>query len=149
MRLKAGKRILLDTPDLILPPKTRLVMGDNTRLPYDGIGGSVDSKLTDIHGKLQYNLAICITQLRLTIMTGGATGWTSHDYTFYDGNNNKAENIFAVFAQAYGAYSNAVTVGIEKQSSSGFTVFMRGTGVSENIIGKDIYVRLLVFHEVP
>ncbi|MDA1477501.1 hypothetical protein [Bacillus changyiensis] len=82
-------------------------------------------------------------------MNGGAYGYTSFDYKVPgDGSTNKIENIFAVFAQPYGAYSNAITVGIENQSSSGFKMFMRGTGATSNIESQKITVRLLIFYEV-
>lgn len=82
-------------------------------------------------------------------INGGAYGYNSREYIFSgDGENNQIENCFAVFAQPFGAYSNAVTVGIESQSSNGFKVFMRGTGATSNIEGRDIIVRLLVLYEV-
>lgn len=149
LRLKAGKRMLFDTPELILPTQTRLIAGNNTWTTYAALAGSIQSDITDQYGKLQCNLAVSLNEIKMTIMTGGSTGSTSVNYSFYDGEHHNAENIFAVFAQPYGPYSDVVNVGIQNQSSSGFKIVMRGNGVSSGIIGQDITIRLLVFHEVP
>ncbi|MCM3425565.1 prophage endopeptidase tail family protein [Bacillus paralicheniformis] len=150
VRLKADKMLFDAAKQLILPPKTKIKGGDGTYTPYPAAFGSITKKLTDIHGGLQHCLGVLLDEITLTMpMNGGAYGYTSFDYSLYgDGSQNKIENCFAVFAQAYGAYSNAVTVGIEKQSSSGFTIYIRGTGATSNIEYRSMTVRLAIFYEV-
>lgn len=150
VRLKADKMLFDAASQLILPPKTKIKGGDGTYTPYPAVFGSIKKKLTDIHGGLQHCLGVLLDELTLTMpMNGGAYGYTSFDYPLVgDGSYNKIENCFAVFAQAYGAYSNAVTVGIEKQSSSGFTIYIRGTGATSNIEARSMTVRLAIFYEV-
>ncbi|MDA7028451.1 prophage endopeptidase tail family protein [Bacillus sp. CLL-7-23] len=149
IRLKSDK-ILFDSNQLIMPPKTEIKGGNKTTTPYPAVFGSIRSSITDTFGGLQHCLGILLDELTLIMpMNGGAYGYTSFDYKVPgDGLYNKIENIFAVFAQPYGAYSNAITVGIENQSSSGFKMFMRGTGATSNIESLKITVRLLIFYEV-
>ncbi|MBU8789106.1 hypothetical protein KM903_22525, partial [Bacillus glycinifermentans] len=149
LRLKSGKRMLFDTPELILPPTSKFKAGNRTWSPYPAVAGSVQKAIRETYGELQYNLALSINEVTLSINTGGATGTASTTLAFLDGNYNPAENIFAVFAQPYGPYSDVVNVGIQNQSSSGFKIVMRGNGVSSGIIGQDITIRLLVVYEVP
>ncbi|MBU8786781.1 hypothetical protein KM903_10380, partial [Bacillus glycinifermentans] len=152
LRLKAGKRMLFDTPELILPAGTKIVAGNNTPYPpYAALVGSIESSITDTYGKLQYSLAVCLKEINLTMPPdGGATATKTFDYKFIiDGNGKPAENIFAVFPQLYGAYSDVINVGIQNQSSSGFKIVLRGNGVSSGITSREITVRLLVFYEVP
>ncbi|MCY9153731.1 prophage endopeptidase tail family protein [Bacillus haynesii] len=150
VRLKADKMLFDAASQLILPPKTKIKGGDGTYTPYPAVFGSIRKRLTDIHGGLQHCLGVLLDEITLTMpMNGGAYGYTSFDYSLAgDGSQNKIENCFAVFAQAYGAYSNAVTVGIEKQSSSGFTIYIRGTGATSNIEYRSMTVRLAIFYEV-
>lgn len=150
VRLKADKMLFDAAKQLILPPKTKIKGGDGTYTPYPAVFGSIRKSITDTHGGLQHCLGVLLDEITLTMpMNGGAYGYTSFDYTlFHDGNYNKFENVFAVFGQAYGAYSNAVTVGIEKQSSSGFTIYIRGTGATSNMKYRSMTVRLAIFYEV-
>jgi|GEM_PF-3520871 len=150
VRLKADKMLFDAAKQLILPPKTKIKGGDGTYTPYPAVFGSIRKSITDTHGGLQHCLGVLLDEITLTMpMNGGAYGYTSFDYTLYhDGSVNKIENVFAVFGQAYGAYSNAVTVGIEKQSSSGFTIYIRGTGATSNIEYRSMTVRLAIFYEV-
>ncbi|UZN53008.1 prophage endopeptidase tail family protein [Bacillus paralicheniformis] len=150
VRLKADKMLFDAAKQLILPPKTKIKGGDGTYTPYPAVFGSIRKSITDTHGGLQHCLGVLLDEITLTMpMNGGAYGYTRFDYTLsHDGNYNKFENVFAVFGQAYGAYSNAVTVGIEKQSSSGFTIYIRGTGATSNIEARSMTVRLAIFYEV-
>lgn len=150
MRLKAPKQIFVDTNKMILPPTTTIKGGDTSYNSYPAVFGSLKKVITDTYGGLQHCLGIFVDQITIPMpINGGAYGYNSREYIFSgDGENNQIENCFAVFAQPFGAYSNAVTVGIESQSSNGFKVFMRGTGATSNIEGRDIIVRLLVLYEV-
>ncbi|MEC1479283.1 prophage endopeptidase tail family protein [Bacillus haynesii] len=150
MRLKAPKQIFVDTNKMILPPTTTIKGGDTSYDSYPAVFGSLKKVITDTYGGLQHCLGIFVDQTTIPMpINGGAYGYNSTEYKFSgDGEYNQIENCFAVFAQPFGAYSNAVTVGIESQSSSGFKIFMRGTGATSNIQGRDIIVRLLVLYEV-
>ncbi|WP_459486382.1 phage tail spike protein [Bacillus licheniformis] len=150
MRLKAPKQIFVDTNKMILPPTTTIKGGDTSYNSYPAVFGSLKKVITDTYGGLQHCLGIFVDQTTIPMpINGGAYGYNSTEYKFSgDGEYNQIENCFAVFAQPFGAYSNAVTVGIENQSSSGFKIFMRGTGATSNIEGRDIIVRLLVLYEV-
>ncbi|MCY8035646.1 prophage endopeptidase tail family protein [Bacillus sonorensis] len=150
LRLKAEKRMLLDSPEVILSAGTKIVAGNNTpHPPYSPCVASIRSSITDTYGGLQYSMGLLVDEFNMTLpMNGGSYGYTSTNYTIYgDGNLNKIENVFAVFAQAYGPYSSAVTVGVENQSSSGFKVYMRGTGSTAGIESQTITVRLLICYE--
>ncbi|ATH92390.1 hypothetical protein COP00_06910 [Bacillus glycinifermentans] len=148
--MKAGKQVYIDTPNLFLPDKTRMIGGNNTWTPYPAVFGSLSRSLTDTYGGLQCNLGAFVFETSVVLPSnGGSTAYNSINYTFPgDGENNKIENCSAVFPQAYGAYSSAVTVGIENQSSSGFKMYVRGTGVTSGVAGQSMTIRLLVFYEV-
>ncbi|MED1234763.1 prophage endopeptidase tail family protein [Bacillus paralicheniformis] len=150
MRLKAPKQIFVDTSNLILPPKTKLRGGDNTYTPYPAVFGSIRKSITDTHGGLQHCLGAFLEEVTVHMpINGGSYGYSRYDYKFNgDGELNQVENCFAVFAQPYGAYTSNVVVGIENQSSSGFTMYVKGTGASSGINARDIKVRLLIFYEV-
>lgn len=150
MRLKAPKQIFVDTSNLILPPKTKLRGGDNTYTPYPAVFGSIRKSITDTHGGLQHCLGAFLEEVTVHMpINGGSYGYSRYDYKFNgDGELNQVENCFAVFAQPYGAYTSNVVVGIENQSSSGFTMYVKGTGASSDINARDIKVRLLIFYEV-
>ncbi|MGR3287071.1 phage tail spike protein [Bacillus sonorensis] len=124
-------------------------LSDGTLIPkyYAGLGLSLNKNITDLFGGLQHNGLINIDYLDITLPNTGADASTSRQYIFLDVNGKPAENIFAVFAQPTGAYSDVCSVGIQNISSSGFKVTVRGTGVSSGIAGQTIRVFLCIFYE--
>ncbi|MGE9751355.1 phage tail spike protein [Bacillus inaquosorum] len=149
IKMKTGKRFAIEGAPVELPAGSDIQVGNaNPNERQALMAGNVTSLVADIHGYLQYHLVACVTQVQVVLpSSGGSTAYGTTRVNFTDGRGGEVENIFAVFPAAYGAYSNAVTVGIEKQSSSGFTVHVRGTGTSSGVAGQSMTIRLLVLYE--
>lgn len=152
MTLYSGERVQLGG-EVHLPAKTRLFGGDTQQgewgtAAYHALGINITKNLTDIWGGLQYNGMILLDYVDVSLGSGSAA-YGSKQYFFQDTNAQKAENIFAVFAQPYGGYSNACTAGIEAMSSTGFKVFVRGTGTTSAISDRVMRVLVCIFYEVP
>ncbi|AZV50368.1 hypothetical protein DIC78_15900 [Bacillus halotolerans] len=149
IKMKTGKRFAIEGAPVELPAGSDIQVGNaNPNERQALMAGNVTSLVADIHGYLQYHLVACVTQVQVVLPgSGGSTAYGKTTVNFTDGRGGEVENIFAVFPAAYGAYSNAVTVGIEKQSSAGFTVHVRGTGTSSGVAGQSMTIRLLVLYE--
>ncbi|MFE6377353.1 hypothetical protein ACFVRA_23570, partial [Bacillus subtilis] len=130
------------------PKKSTIMPGDDQFTTQEKIvGGNVTSLVTDIHGALQNNLLVCITQIDVTLgASGGAYAYAYSWYNMVDGNYQGAENIFAVMATPYGKNANNVTVGIMSQSSEKFAVHVRGTGATD-VAATTVTIRLAIFYE--
>ncbi|MDE1375033.1 prophage endopeptidase tail family protein [Bacillus sp. FSL K6-3846] len=150
MRLHSDTRVSLGR-EVHLPAKTFLWGGDtssNNLANYHALGINIKKQLTDIYGGLQCNGMILLDFVDVSLGSGSAA-YGSTQYFFQDENANKAENIFAVFAQPYGGYSNACTAGVEAMSSTGFKVFVRGTGTTSAVGDRTMRVLVCIFYEVP
>jgi len=149
MTLHSDKIVRLGN-EVLLPAKTMLRGGDTSSGlgNYHALGINIKKELTDIYGGLQCNGMILLDFVDVSLGSGSAA-YGSTQYFFQDENANKAENIFAVFAQPYGGYSNACTAGIEAMSSTGFKVFVRGTGTTTAVGDRTMRVLVCIFYEVP
>ncbi|MCY8239128.1 phage tail protein [Bacillus inaquosorum] len=148
IRMKSSKRTVFEGAPVELPKKSTIMPGDDQfTTPEKIVGGNVTSVVTDIHGALQNNLMICITQIDVTLgASGGAYAYAYNWYNMVDGNYQGAENIFAVMATPYGKNANNVTVGIMSQSSEKFAVHVRGTGATD-VAATTVTIRLAIFYE--
>ncbi|MCM3060600.1 phage tail spike protein [Bacillus subtilis] len=148
IRMKSSKRTVFEGAPVELPKKSTIMPGDDQFTTQEKIvGGNVTSLVTDIHGALQNNLMICITQIDVTLgASGGAYAYAYNWYNMVDGNYQGAENIFAVMATPYGKNANNVTVGIMSQSSEKFAVHVRGTGATD-VAATTVTIRLAIFYE--
>lgn len=148
IRMKSSKRTVFEGAPVELPKKSTIMPGDDQfTTPEKIVGGNVTSLVTDIHGALQNNLMICITQIDVTLgASGGAYAYAYNWYNMVDGNYQGAENIFAVMATPYGKNANNVTVGIMSQSSEKFAVHVRGTGATD-VAATTVTIRLAIFYE--
>lgn len=150
MRLDSDTRVMLGR-EVHLPAKTFLYGGDTPSYDlarYHALGINIKKQLTDIYGSLQCNGMILLDFVDVSLGSGSAA-YGSTQYFFQDESASKAENIFAVFAQPYGGYSNACTAGIEAMSSTGFKVFVRGTGTTSAVGDRTMRVLVCIFYEVP
>ncbi|TAH79763.1 hypothetical protein ES066_16655 [Bacillus subtilis] len=148
LRVKASKRTVFEGAPVELPKKSTIMPGDDQYTTQEKIvGGNVTSLVTDIHGALQNNLLVCITQIDVALgASGGAYAYAYKWYNMVDGNSQGAENIFAVMATPYGKNANNVTVGIMSQSSEKFAVHVRGTGATD-VAATTVTIRLAIFYE--
>lgn len=148
IRMKSSKRTVFEGAPVELPKKSTIMPGDDQfTTPEKIVGGNVTSLVTDIHGALQNNLLVCITQIDVTLgASGGAYAYAYSWYNMVDGNYQGAENIFAVMATPYGKNANNVTVGIMSQSSEKFAVHVRGTGATD-VAATTVTIRLAIFYE--
>ncbi|OAZ70939.1 Endo-1,4-beta-xylanase [Bacillus subtilis] len=148
LRVKASKRTVFEGAPVELPKKSTIMPGDDQFTTQEKIvGGNVTSLVTDIHGALQNNLLVCITQIDVALgASGGAYAYAYKWYNMVDGNSQGAENIFAVMATPYGKNANNVTVGIMSQSSEKFAVHVRGTGATD-VAATTVTIRLAIFYE--
>ncbi|WP_152425574.1 phage tail spike protein [Bacillus subtilis] len=148
IRMKSSKRTVFEGAPVELPKKSTIMPGDDQFTTKEKIvGGNVTSLVTDIHGALQNNLLVCITQIDVTLgASGGAYAYAYSWYNMVDGNYQGAENIFAVMATPYGKNANNVTVGIMSQSSEKFAVHVRGTGATD-VAATTVTIRLAIFYE--
>ncbi|MGG3721590.1 phage tail spike protein [Bacillus subtilis] len=148
IRMKSSKRTVFEGAPVELPKKSTIMPGDDQFTTQEKIvGGNVTSLVTDIHGALQNNLLVCITQIDVTLgASGGAYAYAYSWYNMVDGNYQGAENIFAVMATPYGKNANNVTVGIMSQSSEKFAVHVRGTGATD-VAATTVTIRLAIFYE--
>ncbi|MFE6390357.1 hypothetical protein, partial [Nocardiopsis dassonvillei] len=148
IRMKSSKRTVFEGAPVELPKKSTIMPGDDQFTTQEKIvGGNVTSLVTDIHGALQNNLMICITQIDVTLgASGGAYAYAYNWCNMVDGNYQGAENIFAVMATPYGKNANNVTVGIMSQSSEKFAVHVRGTGATD-VAATTVTIRLAIFYE--
>ncbi|WP_144453568.1 phage tail spike protein [Bacillus subtilis] len=148
LRFRSTKRTVFEGAPVELPKKSTIMPGDDQfTTPEKIVGGNVTSLVTDIHGALQNNLMICITQIDVTLgASGGAYAYAYNWYNMVDGNYQGAENIFAVMATPYGKNANNVTVGIMSQSSEKFAVHVRGTGATD-VAATTVTIRLAIFYE--
>lgn len=148
LRVKASKRTVFEGAPVELPKKSTIMPGDDQFTTQEKIvGGNVTSIVTDIHGALQNNLLVCITQIDVALgASGGAYAYAYKWYNMVDGNSQGAENIFAVMATPYGKNANNVTVGIMSQSSEKFAVHVRGTGATD-VAATTVTIRLAIFYE--
>ncbi|MGW8894285.1 hypothetical protein ACWH9Q_21100, partial [Bacillus subtilis] len=148
LRFRSTKRTVFEGAPVELPKKSTIMPGDDQFTTQEKIvGGNVTSLVTDIHGALQNNLLVCITQIDVTLgASGGAYAYAYSWYNMVDGNYQGAENIFAVMATPYGKNANNVTVGIMSQSSEKFAVHVRGTGATD-VAATTVTIRLAIFYE--
>ncbi|MBU8594081.1 phage tail spike protein [Bacillus subtilis] len=148
LRFRSTKRTVFEGAAVELPKKSTIMPGDDQFTTKEKIvGGNVTSLVTDIHGALQNNLLVCITQIDVTLgASGGAYAYAYSWYNMVDGNYQGAENIFAVMATPYGKNANNVTVGIMSQSSEKFAVHVRGTGATD-VAATTVTIRLAIFYE--
>ncbi|NTU18382.1 phage tail spike protein [Bacillus subtilis] len=147
IRMKSSKRTIFEGAPVELPKSSIIYPGDSQYTTAEKIvGGNVTSLVTDIHGELQNNMCICVTQCDVVLTSGGSYAYGYTTINFVDGNSQGAENIFAVMATPYGSNANNVTAGIMSQSSKGFQVHVRGTG-AKDMTSASITVRLVVFYE--
>lgn len=148
IRMKSSKRTVFEGAPVELPKKSTIMPGDDQfTSPAKIVGGNVTSLVTDIHGALQNNLMICITQIDVSLgASGGAYAYAYRWYNMVDGDYEGAENIFAVMATPYGKNANNVTVGIMSQSSQRFAVHVRGTGAVD-VAATTVTIRLAIFYE--
>ncbi|WP_276730466.1 phage tail spike protein [Bacillus sp. (in: firmicutes)] len=147
LRMKANKRTVFEGAPVELPKSSKIYPGDSQYTTAEKIvGGNVTSLVTDIHGALQNNMCICVTQCDVVLTSSGSHAYGYTTINFVDGNSEGAENIFAVMATPYGSNANNVTAGIMSQSSKGFQVHVRGTG-AKDLTSASITVRLVVFYE--
>ncbi|QAW07338.1 phage tail spike protein [Bacillus subtilis] len=148
LRFRSKKRTVFEGAPVELPKSSTIMPGDDQYTsPAKIVGGNVTSLVTDIHGALQNNLMICITQIDVTLgASGGAYAYAYSWYNMVDGNYQGAENIFAVMATPYGKNANNVTVGIMSQSSEKFAVHVRGTGATD-VAATTVTIRLAIFYE--
>lgn len=95
------------------------------------MGGNVSTELEDEHGGLQYGLMVyCFTWDIKLPPDGGATAYARYNrIPFVDSFYYAPENVFAAVGTAIGAYSNAVTVGLENISASSVDIGVRGPGL--------------------
>ncbi|MEC1543056.1 phage tail spike protein [Bacillus halotolerans] len=146
IRMKSSKRTVFEGAPVELPKKSTVMPGDDQfTTPEKIVGGNVTSLVTDIHGALQNNLCINVSQCTVTVGSG-SYGYGYVSYPMVDGNNQGAENVFAVMATPYGKNANNVTVGIMNQTANGFQVHVRGTG-AKDVTNEQITVRLVIFYE--
>lgn len=148
LRFRSTKRTVFEGAAVELTKKSTIMPGDDQFTTKEKIvGGNVTSLVTDIHGALQNNLLVCITQIDVTLgASGGAYAYAYSWYNMVDGNYQGAENIFAVMATPYGKNANNVTVGIMSQSSEKFAVHVRGTGATD-VAATTVTIRLAIFYE--
>lgn len=148
IRMKSSKRTIFEGAPVELPKSSIIYPGDSQYTTAEKIvGGNVTSLVTDIHGALQNNLLVCITQIDVALgASGGAYAYAYKWYNMVDGNSQGAENIFAVMATPYGKNANNVTVGIMSQSSEKFAVHVRGTGATD-VAATTVTIRLAIFYE--
>ncbi|MEC1663016.1 phage tail spike protein [Bacillus halotolerans] len=149
IRLKSKNGTLIEGGPATLPAGSNIYPGNVTKNKQPLASGNVTTYISDIHGGLQYNLSMCVTNVDVSMPdNGSSTAYAKVTLNpWVDAYYDTPENIFAVMATPYGAYSNAVTVGIEHQSSGGFEVHVRGTGTSTGVAGRKITVRMLVLYE--
>ncbi|CAI6249649.1 phage tail protein [Bacillus sp. SA116] len=146
IRMKSSKRTVFEGAPVELPKKSTIMPGDDQfTTPEKIVGGNVTSLVTDIHGALQNNLCINVSQCTVTVGSG-SYGYGYVSYPMVDGNNQGAENVFAVMATPYGKNANNVTAGIMNQTANGFQVHVRGTG-AKDVTNEQITVRLVIFYE--
>ncbi|MEC3621535.1 phage tail spike protein [Bacillus subtilis] len=146
IRMKSSKRTVFEGAPVELPKKSTIMPGDDQfTTPEKIVGGNVTSLVTDIHGALQNNLCINVSQCTVTVGSG-SYGYGYVSYPMVDGNNQGAENVFAVMATPYGKNANNVTAGIMNQTANGFQVHVRGTG-AKDVTNERITVRLVIFYE--
>ncbi|MEG7335680.1 phage tail spike protein [Bacillus sp. 0102A] len=98
IRMKASKRTVFEGAPVELPKKSTIMPGDDQFTTQEKIvGGNVTSLVTDIHGALQNNLLVCITQIDVTLgASGGAYAYAYSWYNMVDGNYQGAEKIFSL-----------------------------------------------------
>ncbi|MEC1647112.1 prophage endopeptidase tail family protein [Bacillus halotolerans] len=146
LRMRSTKRTVFEGAPVELPKKSTVMPGDDQfTTPEKIVGGNVTSLVTDIHGALQNNLCINVSQCTVTVGSG-SYGYGYVSYPMVDGNNQGAENVFAVMATPYGKNANNVTAGIMNQTANGFQVHVRGTG-AKDVTNERITVRLVIFYE--
>ncbi|MEC2202490.1 phage tail spike protein [Bacillus subtilis] len=146
LRFRSTKRTVFEGAPVELPKKSTIMPGDDQfTTPEKIVGGNVTSLVTDIHGALQNNLCINVSQCTVTVGSG-SYGYGYVSYPMVDGNNQGAENVFAVMATPYGKNANNVTAGIMNQTANGFQVHVRGTG-AKDVTNERITVRLVIFYE--
>ncbi|KMN54695.1 phage tail protein [Bacillus velezensis] len=149
IRLKSGQKTIVDASDLTLPLGTKVVAGNAKNCEFKLMGGNVSTELEDEHGGLQYGLMVyCFTWDIKLPPDGGATAYARYNrIPFVDSFDYAPENVFAAVGTAIGAYSNAVTVGLENISASSVDIGVRGTGTTAGVAGKTIKVQIVIFYE--
>ncbi|MGG4376545.1 prophage endopeptidase tail family protein [Bacillus velezensis] len=149
IRLKSGQKTIVDASDLTLPLGTKVVAGNAKNCEFKLMGGNVSTELEDEHGGLQYGLMVyCFTWDIKLPPDGGATAYARYNrIPFVDSFYYAPENVFAAVGTAIGAYSNAVTVGLENISASSVDIGVRGTGTTAGVAGKTIKVQIVIFYE--
>ncbi|MEC1621080.1 phage tail spike protein [Bacillus mojavensis] len=149
IRMKSKKRTVFEGAPVELTKKSTIIAGDESLSdPIKIMGGSVSKLVTDIHGELQNNLCLAVTERNVILSKStGSHSYGSVHVDFIEADNyDNVENIFGVFAQPYGPKTSNVTAGVENQTSKGFTLYVRGTGAAD-VAGLDVKVRLLVLYE--
>ncbi|WP_367386946.1 phage tail spike protein [Bacillus vallismortis] len=149
IRMKSKKRTVFEGAPVELTKKSTIIAGDESLSdPIKIMGGSVSKLVMDIHGELQNNLCLAVTERNVILsQSTGSHSYGSVHVDFIEADNyDNVENIFGVFAQPYGPKTSNVTAGVENQTSKGFTLYVRGTGAAD-VAGLDVKVRLLVLYE--
>ncbi|MEG7378905.1 phage tail spike protein [Bacillus subtilis] len=149
IRMKSKKRTVFEGAPVELTKKSTIIAGDESLSdPIKIMGGSVSKLVTDIHGELQNNLCLAVTERNVILSKStGSHSYGSVHVDFIEADNyDNVENIFGVFAQPYGPKTSNVTAGVENQTSKGFTLYVRGTGAAD-VAGLDVKVRLIVLYE--
>ncbi|WP_340639542.1 phage tail spike protein [Bacillus atrophaeus] len=151
IRLKSGEKTIIESSQLTLPMGTKVVAGNAKKQEFKVMGGNVSRKLEDEHGGLQYGLMVYCFTWDITLPSdGGSTAYARYNrIPFVDSFYDAPENVFAAVGTAIGAYSNAVTVGLENISASSVDIGVRGTGTTSGIAGKTIKVQVVIFYESP
>ncbi|MCY7581497.1 MULTISPECIES: prophage endopeptidase tail family protein [Bacillus] len=80
--------------------------------------------MEDNMNRLQTNCQIIFQSIPIRV----SSNIGSHDFTVWSGRN--IENMFHVFLQVEGAYSNAIVAGFENKTTSGFRIYLRNVGNS-------------------
>ncbi|MEC0765098.1 phage tail spike protein [Bacillus atrophaeus] len=140
VHINADGGYYLNGPSMKLPMNTSIACGNEYKLPKKA------AALEVVAGGLQTNGVIRLENVSLTYRTDAtSTTLVTYNYMFP---SSTVENIFTVHVQPYGSYSDAVICGVQNITSSGFKIYMRGSGFSKGIAGKTIQARLLIVYEV-
>ncbi|WP_226035597.1 phage tail protein [Aquibacillus saliphilus] len=128
------------TDKAYLPYDTKIQAGNVSQKYFQGVGMSMSSSLESIKGALNYNAVMYYHYWDLTVGTG------SYTFGYGDFSFSGAENIFHVQGQAVGTDASCVTVSVDNMSSTGFRMYVRGTG-AKDISNQTFRVHFIVTYE--